>query len=1072
MGSTGVCPACGVTLPEGARFCPACGAPVEAPPPPGAERKLATVLFADLVGSTALGERSDPERTRALLERFYDAMAVEIELAGGTVEKFAGDAVMAAFGAPAALEDHAERALHSALAMQRRLAELFGSELQLRIGVNTGEVVVGRPREGSSFVTGDAVNVAARLEQAAAPGEIVAGERTAAAVRGAFELSEPFSMEAKGKAEAVTGRRVVRALTLMRPRGVSGLRSAFVGRESELELLQATYRRAVDQDEPHLVTLMGGAGVGKTRLARELWGWLGEQSSPPLQRTGRCLPYGSATYWALGEILKEHLGILESDPPETALRRLGPHEILGLALGLDVAGDLHPLAARDRLHEAWVEFLTGLAVERPAVVLLEDLHWAEEPLLDLLERVLRDVRGPLLLLGTTRPELLDRRPAWGGGRRNVSLVWLEPLSEDDAVYMLDELLAAELPERLRDVIVDRAEGNPFFVEELIGALIDQGVLVCGDGGWHANELPAGFTVPDSVQSILAARIDLLGPHEKAGLQAASVIGRTFWKGPVCVLLDGAEPDCAILEDRDFIRRRSGSSFAGEQEYAFKHALTREVAYASLPKAHRARLHAAFADWLERTGEGRDEHTPLLAHHYAEAVRPEDMDLAWPGEGEELGRLRGKAVEWLKRAADAAVNRYDIDDGLALLHRALELEERQPERSRLWREIGHANALKYDGEAFWTAMERSLEICEDRATCGETYAELAYQTVGRSGMWKTAPDRDLVSGWIEQARTLAAPESEAQAKALLAGVVWSDEPEHESLLEAGRIAERIGAPELRCEALWLRGDEAYRGGRFEEALTWWQHVLDLLPEVPDPGFVADALYAPIPACVMLGRFTEARRLAKAVEVAASRFTTHHRVHGISAVIEVDELLAAWDRIGGLTPAAEDLVAANLNTPCVRNARLLLTCALAQLALGDGDEAGRLEREADAFGMEGFPWVLDPLRIRLALARRDRKRLGDLLAGPEVGRFKTGRFNVAWSSSYVAARIDGLAALGERERVEAEAVPELRLGTYLEPFALRALGRVREDGELVHQALARFEALGLDWHAEQTRLVLER
>ncbi len=1066
MGPMGVCPACGVTLPEGARFCSACGAPAEEAPPARDERKLATVLFADLVGSTALGERSDPERSRALLERFYDAMAAEIELAGGTVEKFAGDAVMAAFGAPAALEDHAERALHSALAMQRRLAELFGSELQLRIGVNTGEVVVGRPREGSSFVTGDAVNVAARLEQAAAPGEIVAGERTAAAVRGAFELSEPFPVEAKGKSEAVTGRRVVRALTLMRPRGVGGLRSAFVGRESELELLQATYRRAVEQGEPHLVTLMGDAGVGKTRLVRELWGWLAEQSPQPLQRTGRCLPYGSATYWALGEVLKEHLGILESDTPEAAVRRLGPHEILGLALGLDVAGDLHPLAARDRLHEAWVEFFSELVAEQPAVVLVEDLHWAEEPLLDLLERVLRDVRGPLLLLGTTRPELLDRRPAWGGGRRNASLVWLEPLSEDDAARMLDELLAAELPARLRDVIVERAEGNPFFVEELIGALIDQGVLERGEGGWHANELPAGFTVPDSVQSILAARIDLLGPHEKAGLQAASVIGRTFWKGPVCVLLDGAEPDCAILEDRDFIRRRSGSSFAGEQEYAFKHALTREVAYASLPKARRARLHAAFAEWLEHTGEGRDEHVPLLAHHYAEAVRPEDADLAWPGEGEELDRLRGKAVEWLKRAADAAVHRYDIDDGLALLHRALELEEGQPARSRLWREIGHANALKYDGEAFWTAMERSLEICEDRATCGETYAELAYQTTGRAGMWKTAPDRELVAGWIEQARTLAAPESEAQAKALLAGVMWGDEPEHESLLEAGRIAERLGKPELRCDALWLRGSEAYRGGRFEEALTWWQHMLDVLPEVADPGFVADSLIAPIPACVMLGRFDEARRHAAAADAALARLTPHHRVHGVAAVVELEELLARWERIDGLAAVVEEAVAGNLDTPCVLNPRLLLAAALARLALGDADEAERLEREADALGMEGFPSVLDPLRIRLALERGDRKRLGDLLREHVTGR------SIVWRSSYVAARLDGLAALGERDRVEAEAVPELRPGTYLEPFALRALGRVRDDEELVRQALARFEALGLDWHVEQTRLVLER
>jgi class 3 adenylate cyclase len=262
-----VCGRCGTAIPGGALFCPGCAAPV-AGDQPTEERKLATVLFADLVGSTALAGSQDPERTRALLDRFYDAMAEEIEHAGGTIEKFAGDAVMAAFGAPSALEDHAERALHAALAMQRRLAELFEGQLELRIGVNTGDVVVGRARAGSSFVTGDAVNVAARLEQAAAPGAILVGERTAAAARGAFEFEQPAAVDAKGKPEGVVARRVLRALSLMRPRGVSGLARAFVGRDRELERLSAAYRAAVEQRRPRLVTILGDAGVGKTRLVR------------------------------------------------------------------------------------------------------------------------------------------------------------------------------------------------------------------------------------------------------------------------------------------------------------------------------------------------------------------------------------------------------------------------------------------------------------------------------------------------------------------------------------------------------------------------------------------------------------------------------------------------------------------------------------------------------------------------------------------------------------------------------------------------------------------------------------
>src|ERR687886_2287600 len=260
-----VCARCGAAVPAQARFCPSCAAPIEHEPAPAEERKLATVLFADLVGSTELAGSQDPERTRVLLDRFYDAMAAEIEEAGGTVEKFAGDAVMAAFGAPAALEDHAERALHAALAMQRRLRALFGDELALRIGVNTGDVVVGRAREGSSFVTGDAVNVGARLEQAAGPGEILVGERTAAAVRGAFELSEPVMIEAKGKPAGIVSRRLIRALSLMRPRGVGGMQSALVGRERELEQLRDTYARAVADGAPQLVTILGDAGIGKTR---------------------------------------------------------------------------------------------------------------------------------------------------------------------------------------------------------------------------------------------------------------------------------------------------------------------------------------------------------------------------------------------------------------------------------------------------------------------------------------------------------------------------------------------------------------------------------------------------------------------------------------------------------------------------------------------------------------------------------------------------------------------------------------------------------------------------------------
>ena len=519
------------------------------------ERKLATIVFADLVGSTQLGGSQDPERTRMLLSQFYDAMAEEIERAGGTVEKFVGDAVMAVFGAPAALEDHAERALHAALAMLNRTREL-DERLELRIGVNTGEVVVGRAREGSSFVTGDPVNVAARLEQGAAPGEILVGERTAAAVRGAFELGEAQPIEAKGKPEGLVCRRLVRALSLMRTRGVSGLRRAFVGRNDELERLLAAYRAVVDEGRPRLVTILGDAGVGKTRLVRELWERLSDESTEPLRRTGRCLPYGQAiTYWPLAEVLREHLGLLDSDPAEAVLERLGDRRLLGLALGLDVAEGAHPLLVRDRFQDAWAEFFADAAAERPLVVLIEDLHWADEQLLDLLERLAADVQGPLLLLATGRPELLDRRPGWARAGETVDL---QALSGEESLLLLDELLAGDLPGGLRDLVLERAEGNPFFVEEVLETLIDRGLLQRENGGWTLAELPPDFDVPDSVQAVLSSRIDLLEPTEKEALQAAAVIGRVFWSGPVYELVQG-EPDLRVLEERDFVRRRSGSA---------------------------------------------------------------------------------------------------------------------------------------------------------------------------------------------------------------------------------------------------------------------------------------------------------------------------------------------------------------------------------------------------------------------------------------------------------------------------------------------------------------------------------
>jgi class 3 adenylate cyclase len=1049
-----VCDRCGAEIPREARFCATCGAPVAGERPTG-ERKLATVVFADLVGSTALAGSEDPERTRALLERFYDAMTEEIERAGGTVEKFAGDAVMAAFGAPSALEDHAERALHATLAMQRRLAELFDGQLELRIGVNTGEVVVGRAREGSSFVSGDAVNVGARLEQRAGPGEILVGERTVAGVRGAFEFTEPQKIEAKGKPDGVICRRLVRALSMLRPRGVSGLRRVFVGRDEELERLHELYAQVARDGESQLVTIIGDAGVGKSRLMRELRGWLAERHPQPLQRTGRCLSYGRGiTYWPLAEVLREHFGATEGEPADAIADRLGERPFLGLTLGLDVAEGLHPLAARERLHDAWVDFAEQLVRDRPTVIWIEDIHWAEDDLCDLLETLVRQVKGPLLLLATARPELFERRPGWG--RPGGVQVLLEALPPTDAGRMLDALLGSELPSSVRTVVIDRAEGNPFFVEELLATLIDRGLLRRENGGWLCDELPEGFDVPDTVQAVLAARVDLLPQAEKAALQAASVIGRVFWTGPVYELVEGLSPDFDLLAERDFIRRRPRSTMAEEREYMIKHALTREVAYSSLPKAKRAQLHAAFAGWAERTGEGGDEYASLLAHHFAEAVRLEDRDLAWVGQEDEFERLRKRAVDWSRRAARRAVDRYEIDEALALLERALELEPEVAKEAKIWHEIGRANALKYDGLAFSSALEKAIEL---GGPAPDLYTELVFQTVQRPGMWIRQPDDELVSGWIRRALELTNDRPALRAKALVADAFWHDI--EEPARQAHELADSLNDVELRAWALGARGSGRWAAGDYEGACALHEEWLALLPAIGDPDHTHFALIEAVRTSIGSGRLANASRLSEQLVEIVDGLTIHHRLHGYQMRIEVESARGGWDAIRALASETERAVEANLATPCPGNVASLLAAAVASAYNREDTDSRRLEAKADAIGMEGYRMRFDPLRMQLAIARRDLTELRRLVEGADS----------EWLEPYAfvptAALLDALIVLGEHEWIEEQAPGLVRPGTYVEPFALRALGVARGDEALLDEAIRRFQQIGLDWHAGETR-----
>jgi class 3 adenylate cyclase len=1003
-----------------------------------------TVLCADL----GVEAERDPERLRDLLDQLRATASDEIEASGGTVESALGDTVVATFGSPVAQEDHVERALHAALAMRAALATRFGDVLSLRIGVESGHVIAGKADGGRTTVTGQPVVAAGRLARRAGKDEILLGERLAARALDAFEVRPQEG-----------GHQLLGALDVVRPRGVRGLGHAFVGRDGELGLLRATHERVADQRQPHLATIVGDAGVGKTSLVRALR----ERIAPSGANwyVGRCLAYGRAiTYHPLAEVLRARLGIRPGDPPEAVQDRLGDRGILGLTLGLEPAAGLHPREAQARLHEAWVELLEEMGSAGPATVVVEDLHWAEPALLDLLRKAAREVRGPLFLVTTARPELLDRSPDWGVARGSLSRLWLEPLSADDTKRMLADL-AGDLPVAVRDLVLKRAEGNPFFVEEVLGSLLDQGVLRREDGAWVASDVPATLEIADSVQGVIGARIDLLPADQKASLQTAAVIGRSFWEGAVGELV-GAAPDLGLLEERDFVRRSAQSTLDGEREYVFKHALTREVAYGSLPAVRRARVHADFAEWLERVGGGSEKHAPQLAHHYAEAVAPDQADLAWAADAGRAVELRAKAVRWLRRAAKLAFGRYELADSAALYREAVGLEPDPTERSELWAASAMASQLRFDTEGFREAMEKALRPQPPRHVAARLYGILSREG-SRPYMWRQPPSRDAVEEWIDRALELSEPGSEARASAVAARAALDPARRAETAREAVKLAEELGDPVLRADAYEAQVKVAVAHGRLDEAAEWADRKLALVPDIADPDrrsaqpFIATVVY------LRQGRIADGRRAAELHERISARVTPHHEVHAAAVLLMAEIVGCDWAGASGLSARAEAACAANADTPCQFNWRGLLMAALAHGHLGHDREARRLEAlAAEALTLQG-PLSKEPALLRLALLRGDLESVERILAeNPAVDFFDV---------DYPAARLDALAAVGDRAGVEAEAPPALELGGYVEPFALRALGDVREDPALSDRAATRFEELGLGWRAAETRSLRE-
>jgi class 3 adenylate cyclase/tetratricopeptide (TPR) repeat protein len=689
------CPGCGTANPATNRFCGNCGSPL-----PGAaamlpeveERKVVTMLFADLAASTQMASRLDPEDLHAVLHPYFEAMAQEVDRFGGTVEKFIGDAVVAAFGAPAAHEDDPERAVRCALAMHRRLGDLnrelaarAGADLAMRIGVNTGEVIAHGVEEG--IVTGEAVNIAARLQALADPGAVLVGERTRRHTRGTFDYADLGEVTVRGidrplRVWRVEGERASPAPTPGAP---------FVGRDEEMERLRDEFDRAVREGRPRLVTIVGAPGIGKSRLSHEAVRTLTHERLRVLR--GRCLSYGDGlTYWPLAEILKADAGILDSDEPRVILEKararldprfsgeqgLGTTGVLLSSIGVELPSD--PLAGTDPeavqgvIARAWQRYLETMTSEGPVLALIEDIHWADPSLLDLIETVLGRAAGPALVLCMARPDLYERRPGWAEGLPNATTIRLSPLSEREGAALIEHLLGGRAPAEAVAAILRRSEGNPFFTSELLRMMIEDGTFDRTNGSWRlVRELPS--SLPDTVQGVIASRIDRLPVSEKRALQGASVVGRVFWPGAV----DRLEPvDVDVLDrlvDKGLVLERGGSSIAGERELIFNHILTRDVAYVSLPRARREQAHAAVGAWVEEMTRGRaEEFAELLAYHFESGGDDERAARYAMLAGNRHLRIFAAttAIEWYERALAAAPlgaaalrSRVDLQRGIAL-----------------------------------------------------------------------------------------------------------------------------------------------------------------------------------------------------------------------------------------------------------------------------------------------------------------------------------------------------------------------------------------------------------------------
>lgn len=824
------------------------------------ERRVVTVLFADVAGSTALGESSDPEDVRAVLGRYYAIAREVVAEHGGTLEKFIGDAVMAVFGIPQAHGDDAERALAAALALRERVAKDPQTvALALRIGVNTGEVVAARETDAGDFlITGDAVNVAARLQQHAEPGAILAGERTRRAVS-AFRFAEAQTIVVKGKREPIGG-----SVLLGRQAERRAPRAPFLGREHDLAQLQLVAQRAFSERRPQLVTITAPAGTGKSRLVDEFAAHL--PSGNVTIATAQCLPYGgTVTFLPLRGLVRGLLGIPPDGDIHTALLRelaaagyaLADAQRLAALIGatLGDAGDAER-RDRDEIFAAWRVVVEMLAARGALLIVFEDLHWASDTLLDLVEHITGSRSAcPLVMVALARPELLDRRPHWGSGRRNFTSLALEPLSSDDTLELVT-VLTEGVPGGIAAKIVERAGGNPFFAGELVRAYEERRRSGLGD-----DEID----LPDTVHATVLARIDGLPAGERAVLEFAAVAGRTVRVDAVRALLPERSTD-ELADSLDELLERDLLVLGSPGAYTFRHIVIREVAYATLPRAERVRAHLRLATFFEeRAAAGASEVAELVAYHYRQAIALS------PGGRAPEGLPVEKVVHALEVAARAAWNAGAFAEAQLQLREAIRLAPAE-DHLRLYELLGDVMQFGDDAvDGYWQAFERWRAAPDHAPIVG---ARLIVKHLMVHGRWAGSVSRPLdpaeFTDQTAEAERLVAAAADPVLEARLASATafkqtsetFTDADALERLKERVLAAQRVFAerddPEMASETLDALG-AIYRSGfgDIESALACARQRIAMSDRL---GLLerADAWNVAVWDLTYLGRFDEALR----------------------------------------------------------------------------------------------------------------------------------------------------------------------------------------------------------------------